>query len=71
METPPAGFKKPNEPLRFTVTDCSGQPGTVTEADDRPHGTETHGSSGDDVEPAVAISSATGPSGVQIIESDN
>ena len=41
METPPAGFKKPNEPLRFTVTDCSGQPGTVTEADDRPHGTET------------------------------
>ena len=71
METPPAGFKKPNEPLRFTVTDCNGQPGTITGADDRPHGTETHGSSGDDVEPAVAISSATGPSGVQIIESDN
>ena len=62
---------KPNGPLRFTVTDCNGQPGKVTGADDRPNGTETQGSSGDDVGPTVAISRATGPSGVQIIESNN
>ena len=53
------------------MTDCNGQPGTVTGADDRPHGTETHGSTGDYVEPTVAISRSTGPSGVQVIESDN
>ena len=41
METPPAGFKKPNGPLRFTVTDCDGQPGTVAGSDDRHHGIDT------------------------------
>ena len=62
---------KPNGPIHFTVTDCNGQSGTVTGADDRPNGTETQGSSGDDVGPTVAISRATGPSCVQITESDN
>ena len=48
-----------------------GSKSRVSGAGDLPHGTETQVSSGDDVELTVAISRATGPSGVQIIESNN